>query len=171
MPSIQGITQAFGYIAAYAGERKKLDRFEPVIVWSVIEFDDDDDPDEVIGQIFDGTCITEATAVDEEEGYGDFIGYFRDTEEGRAEAKSMCEEARERKKALEEEGEETPQKKRKNKNKASEEEEEDEAEETDDGEEDDDEESDNDDDGEDDDDDEESDNDDDGEDDFSSWDG
>ncbi|GAG15711.1 unnamed protein product, partial [marine sediment metagenome] len=126
MPSIQGITQAFGYIAAYAGDKKKRDRTEPVIVWSTIKFDDEDEPDEVVGQIFDGTCITEATAVDEEEGYGEFVGYFRDTDEGREEAQRMCEEFRKRKKALEEQEEEAPKKKKKNKKKDAEEEGEDE---------------------------------------------
>jgi hypothetical protein len=153
MPSIEGITQAFGYIAAYAGEKKKDDRLEQVIVWSVIRFDGDAEPDEVVGQIFDGTCITEATAVDDEEGYGEFVGYFRENEDGRTEAKRMCEEFRKRKSAIEEQEDEEPKNKRKNKKKEPEDEGEDEGE-------DEDNEGDEDDDGEDDED----------EDDFSSWD-
>lgn len=175
MPSIQGITQAFGYIAAYAGRKKKHDRTEPVIVWSTIKFDDDDEPDEVVGQIFDGTCITEATAVDEEEGYGEFVGYFRDTEEGRVEAQRMCEECRERKRAIEDPTEEAPKKKKKNKKKEEEGEEEGEGEEEvdDEGadEEDDDEGADEEDEDEDDDEEDEDDEeDDDDDDDFSAWD-
>ncbi len=166
MPSIESITQAFGYIAAYAGEKKKGDRLERVIVWSIIKFDNDEEPDEIIGQIFDGTCITEATVVDEEEGYGEFVGYFLDTAEGRIEANRRCDEERERKLAIEEQEDEGPKKKRKNKKKKPKEEEEDEEEDDDDeGEGSDEDESESD---EDDDDEEEEDEDE--EDDFSSWD-
>ncbi len=163
MPSIESITQAFGYIAAYAGEKKKGDRLERVIVWSIIKFDNDEEPDEVVGQIFDGTCITEATAVDEEEGYGEFVGYFLDTADGRVEAKKRCDEERKLKLAIEEHEDEDHKKGRKNKKKKPKEEEEDEEEE----EEDDDDESEESDEGEsegDEDDDEDE------EDDFSSWD-
>lgn len=135
MPSIESITQAFGYIAAYAGDKKKGDRLERVIVWSTIKFDDDEEPDEVVGQIFDGTCITEATAVDEEEGYGEFVGYFLDTAEGRIEAKKRCEEERQRQLAIREQEDEGHKKERKNKKKKRKEEEEDEEREDEDGEE------------------------------------
>jgi len=47
-----------------------------VICWAVIEFIDEDAPDEVVGQIFNGDCLTEASAVDEEEGFGEFVGYY-----------------------------------------------------------------------------------------------
>jgi len=139
MPSIKSVTQASGYISAHAGEKKKDDRFEHVICWTVIEFEEEDEPDEVVGQIFDGTCITEATSVDEEEGYGEFVGYFRDNEKGREEAVEACRLYRERLEAMgdeeeeeepeeEEEDEDPPKKKKKNKKKKPVEEEEDEEE-------------------------------------------
>lgn len=141
MPSIKSITQASGYIAAFAAHEKEDDRFEHVICWSVIEFDAEDEPDEVVGQIFDGRCITEASAVDEEEGYGEFVGYFRDGETGWKEAMEACDLYRERESATEDEEdeeeedeEEDPPKKKKNK-KSSEDDDEDDADE---GEEDDD---------------------------------
>lgn len=135
MPSIKSLERATScdYVAAYAGVKKKEDRLEHVICWSVIEFDEEDEPDEVVGQIFDGTCITEASSVDEEEGYGEFVGYFRDNEKGREEAAEACDLYRERLEATggeeeeeEEEEERAPKKKKKNKKKASDEEEEDE---------------------------------------------
>lgn len=99
MPSIKALTQASGYIAAYAGQNKKEDQVEHVICWSVIEFDEGE-PDEVVGQIFDGQCVTEATSVDQEEGYGEFVGYYRDTEKGREEADEACARYRERLKGI-----------------------------------------------------------------------
>lgn len=52
-------------------------RIERVICLSLVEFPEPDVPDEVIGQIIvDGKTITEVTSVDEEEGYGEFVGYF-----------------------------------------------------------------------------------------------
>jgi hypothetical protein len=124
MPSIKGIAQASGYIAAYAAQEKDEDRFEHVICWTVIEFDNDDEPDEVVGQIFDGTCITEASSVGEDEGYGEFAGYFRDNEKGREEAAHACDLHRERLEQLDSDGdeedeeeseEEAPKKKKKKK--------------------------------------------------------
>ncbi len=103
MPSIKSIAQASGYIAAYAGETRKEDRLEPVLCWSVIEFEGEE-PDEVVGQIFDGNCITEVTSVDEEEGYGEFIGYFKDNEDGRERAVRACKQYRDR--SVEEDDEE-----------------------------------------------------------------
>lgn len=134
MPSIKNLERATScdYVAAYAGANKEDDRFEYVICWSTIEFEDEDEPDEVVGQIFDGNCITEASSVDEEEGYGEFVGYFRDNEKGREAAVEACELYRERLEATEEEEEEeeeeekAPKKKKKNKKKGSNEEEEDE---------------------------------------------
>ena len=96
MASIKTIAQASGYIAAYAGSTPEEDRVEPVICWSVLQFDDDDDPDEVVGQIFNGQCITEATAVDEEEGYGEFVGYFKESKAGLEIARGMCDAYREK---------------------------------------------------------------------------
>lgn len=127
MPTIEGGWQAFGYIAAYAGSKKKNDRFEKVIAWSIIRFEDDDDPDEIIGQVWDGLRVTEATTVDEEEGFGEFVGYF--LEESLADAKAACQKWRDLGMEVEEEREGPPKKKKKNKKKAEEEEEEDEVEE------------------------------------------
>ena len=51
-------------------------RVEPIICWSLVTFEDEDDPDEVIGQIIDGDSVVEVTYVDDEEGFGRFLGYF-----------------------------------------------------------------------------------------------
>jgi hypothetical protein len=55
-------------------------RIERILCWSLVEFPRPDEPDEVIGQIIVGDTVTEVTNVDEEEGFGEFIGYFQ-TEE------------------------------------------------------------------------------------------
>ncbi len=97
MSSIKAIASAPGpaQAAAYAGKTADEDILSPVLCWSVIEFDGDDEPDEVVGQIFDGQCITEATSVDDEEGFGEFVGYFELTKRGKEQAKEACEAYRE----------------------------------------------------------------------------
>ena len=76
-PKITSITEARKWLAVYLPDNEKdiPERAVPVICWASLEFDDD--PDEVVGQIFDGNCITEVTSVDEEEGFGEFLGYYR----------------------------------------------------------------------------------------------
>lgn len=96
MSSIKGIAPAPGpaQAAAYAGKTEEEDILAPVLCFTVIEFDEGE-PDEVVGQIFDGQCITEATSVDDEEGFGQFVGYFALTKRGKAQAKEACEAYRE----------------------------------------------------------------------------
>ena len=96
MSSIKGIAPAPGpaQAAAYAGKTEEEDILAPVLCFTVIEFDQGE-PDEVVGQIFDGQCITEATSVDDEEGFGLFVGYFALTKRGKAQAKEACEAYRE----------------------------------------------------------------------------
>ena len=48
----------------------------PIICWSLISFADEGQPDEVIGQIIAGDAVLEVTYVDEDEGFGEFLGYF-----------------------------------------------------------------------------------------------
>ncbi len=48
----------------------------PIVCWSLVTFDNDDEPDEVIGQIVARDAVVEVTYVDEEEGFGKFLGYF-----------------------------------------------------------------------------------------------
>src|SRR5690606_16197072 len=50
-------------------------RIVPIVCWSLISFSKKD-PDEVIGQIIYNDAIVEVTYVDEEEGFGKFLGYF-----------------------------------------------------------------------------------------------
>ena len=97
MSRIKAICHAPGdpQAAAYAGKTADEDILAPVLSWTVIEFDEGE-PDEVVGQIFDGQCITEATSVDEEEGFGEFVGYFALTSEGKKQAKAACNAFRER---------------------------------------------------------------------------
>jgi len=122
---------------------------EPVICWSVLQFDDDDDPDEVVGQIFNGQCITEANSVDEEEGYGEFVGYFKESKEGLKMAREMCDAYRDKFEKLnsaalsegeeEEDEEEGEEEEEEGASEEDEDEDEDEEEEDDDGEDEDDE--------------------------------
>lgn len=81
-PKITDITQAIGYLAGYAGDKKEDDKLYGVIVWSVMRWSDGS-PDEVVGQVFDGHCITEADAMANEGDIGSLIGYFTDDKEGR----------------------------------------------------------------------------------------
>ena len=81
-PQIVDITQAIGYLAGYAAHKKEDDKLYPVICWSVIRWKNSDNPDEVVGQVFDGECITEADALEGEDGVGSLIGYFTDDDEG-----------------------------------------------------------------------------------------
>jgi hypothetical protein len=81
-PKIADITQAIGYLAGYAGNKKDDDKLYPVIVWSVMRWGDGS-PDEVVGQVFNGQYITEADAMADEGDVGSLIGYFTDDEEGR----------------------------------------------------------------------------------------
>ena len=50
-------------------------RIVPVVCLSLVTFDNED-PDEVIGQIVASDAIVEVTYVDEEEGFGKFLGYY-----------------------------------------------------------------------------------------------
>ena len=50
-------------------------RIVPVVCLSLVTFDNGD-PDEVIGQIVAGNAIVETTYVDEDEGFGKFLGYY-----------------------------------------------------------------------------------------------
>jgi len=87
---ILSITQASKYFSGYAGSSKKQDRLLPVICWAVCRYNSHD-PDEVVGQVWDGACITEANEV---EGAGFFVGYFTDDPEGRSQFHEACESAR-----------------------------------------------------------------------------
>jgi len=80
-PGIQGITQAHGYLAGYANDKKEDDKRYGVIVWAIMRWPDGS-PDEVVGQVFNGQYLTEADAMGDEEGVGAFIGYFTDDKEG-----------------------------------------------------------------------------------------
>ena len=51
-------------------------RIVPIVCLSLISFDNEEDPDEVIGQIAVGDAILEVTYVDEDEGFGKFLGYY-----------------------------------------------------------------------------------------------
>lgn len=82
-PQIVGITQAIGYLAGYAGDKKEDDKLYGVICWSVMRWKNSSNPDEVVGQVFDGDCITEADTFGGEDNVGRFIGYFTDDDEGR----------------------------------------------------------------------------------------
>lgn len=66
------------YFAAFLSDKKNEieRRIERVVCWSLIERLVPTDCDEVVGQIFDKETITEVTNVDEEEGFGPFLGYF-----------------------------------------------------------------------------------------------
>lgn len=78
-PRIKTIIPASpAYYAAFAADHKKEigRRVVRVLCWSLIEDPKPDIPDEVIGQIIVGDTITEVTNVDEEEGFGEFLGYF-----------------------------------------------------------------------------------------------
>ncbi len=81
-PKIVDITQAIGYLAGYAGNKKEDDKLYGVIVWSVMRWGDGS-PDEVVGQVFNGQYITEADAMANEGDIGSLIGYFTDDDEGR----------------------------------------------------------------------------------------
>ena len=97
---ILSIAQASKYFSGYAGEKKKDDRLLPIICWAVCRYNEKD-PDEVVGQVWDGACITEANEVS---GAGFFVGYFVDDEEGRSQFVQACNAAR--KEGFEEEEEE-----------------------------------------------------------------
>ena len=88
---ILSISQASKYFAGYAGEKKKDDRLLPIICWAVCRYNEKD-PDEVVGQVWDGSCITEANEVS---GAGFFVGYFIDDKEGRSQFSEACDVARE----------------------------------------------------------------------------
>jgi hypothetical protein len=88
---ILSISQASKYFSGYAGEKKKDDRLLPIICWAVCRYNEDD-PDEVVGQVWDGACITEANEVS---GAGFFVGYFIDDAEGRKQFAQACNAARE----------------------------------------------------------------------------
>lgn len=101
------------YFAAYMPNEEEdiKQRIEPIVCWSLLEFERKDSPDEVVGQIVDGDVITEATSVDEDEGFGEFLGYFRSTSEAtdaimRAMANREEEEGEEGEEDYEEEEEE-----------------------------------------------------------------
>lgn len=89
---IISVCPAHNYLAGFASEDAREDRLIPIICWSAIRFTDGDDPDEVVGQIFDGNCITEATNVDDDVGV--FMGYYIDDKEGRNNFRKDCEEWR-----------------------------------------------------------------------------
>src|SRR5690606_33294550 len=50
-------------------------KIAPLVCWSLLSFREGG-PDEVIGQIVSGDTIVEVNYVDEEEGFGRFLGYF-----------------------------------------------------------------------------------------------
>lgn len=97
---ITAICQAADYFAGYCGETPRDDKLLPVICWASIS--DGDGPDEVMGQIWDGSCITEAPSAfspEDEEGEEEdpefvFVGYFR-SDDGTAGFQSACNEIRE----------------------------------------------------------------------------
>lgn len=89
---IAGITQASKYLAGYAGEEEGSNHTLPVICWSVMKYTGTKDPDEVVGQVWDGNTITEAPSIEEA---GEFVGYFTDDDEGRAALLEACDTWRE----------------------------------------------------------------------------
>lgn len=77
--TIKTIIPAGGdYYAAYCSDEEEdiESRIEKVICWSLLTFEDDETPDEVVGQIIVGSTIMETTVVDEEDGFGAFLGYY-----------------------------------------------------------------------------------------------
>lgn len=56
----------------------------PIVAWALISFNDEEQPDEIIGEIAAGDAILEVTYVDDENGFGKFFGYFYDEGAARA---------------------------------------------------------------------------------------
>lgn len=68
------------WFAAYGPDEESDigSRIVPVVCWSIVT--DDDGDDVIVGQIVAGDAVCEATVVDEEEGFGPFVGYFQSEE-------------------------------------------------------------------------------------------
>lgn len=73
------------YFAAYLPDRKNSiePRIEGIVCWSLISFASDS-PDEVVGQIIIKDQVVEVTYPDGEDGFGEFLGYFKSIEEAGA---------------------------------------------------------------------------------------
>lgn len=89
---IISVCPAHGYLAGFANDDSSDDRLIPVVCWSAIRFLEGEDPDEVVGQIYDGNCITEATNVEDD--IGVFMGYYTDDKEGRSNFRKDCDDWR-----------------------------------------------------------------------------
>ena len=70
------------YFAAFLPDKEhKIElRIEKIVCWSLIERIKPDESDEVVGQIIEGNIITEVTNVDDEEGFGELLGYFESSD-------------------------------------------------------------------------------------------
>jgi len=70
------------YFAAFLPDKEhKIElRIEKIVCWSLIERVKPDESDEVVGQIIEGNIITEVTNVDDEEGFGELLGYFESSD-------------------------------------------------------------------------------------------
>ena len=82
-------------------------KISPIVCWSLVSFSND--PDEVIGQIIADDAVFEVTYVDEEDGFGKFLGYFFSESDAKAAIRSSVseeEEEEEEEEAEEEEEEE-----------------------------------------------------------------
>jgi len=66
----------FAAFARGAGDFKEIaSRVEPVVCWALISFPDGS-PDETVGQVVCGLAVDEVLNLDEESGFGEFLGYF-----------------------------------------------------------------------------------------------
>jgi len=85
-PSIKTIINTNGnYYAAYlpSPEDEIEQKIVPIVCWALMEFHDSS-PDEVVGQIIVKDTIMETTGVDEEEGFGELLGYFQSEQDATA---------------------------------------------------------------------------------------
>lgn len=89
-PSIVGIAQATGYLAGFLGDDQDDDRLLPVVAWTVMRSPEAHEPDEVVGQVWQGEYLTEAPAIEDEEGDYKHVGYFTDDKEGRSNFVNVC---------------------------------------------------------------------------------
>lgn len=55
----------------------------PVLALALVSYEGGERADETVGQIAVGDTIAEVPCVDEEEGFGEFVGYFTDESDAR----------------------------------------------------------------------------------------
>ncbi len=102
---ITALTPIKDYFAGYAAEDESGDKMVPVICLAACR--EDEGPDEVIGQVWNGDCITEAPGAfdPEDDSQPDltFIGYFQRKQEDAF--KTACEAWRDEEDEEDDEGE------------------------------------------------------------------